>query len=256
MKKLTLLTASLLLMPGPSFGFGGKNMKVTEITGVTEAQVNKTAEGDKAWVMVRGKAAELFFKMMKNQPAEKEKSQELAALAGKNTTEWNSAGKQVSCSKLENTKKKTTDYACAFELNIKGEVVAGTEPFSPAIFNLARTETKSHMFKKKNAGRAIASVGSQATYDKASAYVMYDKPEDKRHSENAMVVIRGNVAKEIIAFLQDGKNAQAFQMKGISGVKGAEISCVNATESEKERCAIVVSLADGSVSTNKNPLFR
>lgn len=252
------ITASLLLLvPAASFGFGSKTIKVTEITGVTEAQVAKAPDGGKALVMVRGKAAELFYKMMKNKATEQTGSEALSSLPDKNTTHWTMVGKQVSCSKLENTKKKRTDFACAFEVSPKGEIVAGVEPYSPNVFNLAKTATPAPIkFKKSDAGRALASVTPHPVYEKASAYVMYDKPENKRRAEDAMVVIRGKAAKEIMAFLQEGKSAKEFQMHGINGVKGDEISCVDATDKEKERCALVVSLENGAVSTKKNPLFR
>lgn len=248
---------SLILAVPESHGFGSKKLNVSSLKGVTETQVAKGEE--RASILVRGKAAELIFRMMKESQAEQADS-EVAHAAGKGSSHWVAKGKQISCSRVE--KKNQHDYACAFELDREGSVMAGIEPYSPAVFNLAKTNTGSKLFKNaKKEGRSLASVGPAAAgpakYSKGAAYIMYDKPEKKRDSENALIVFRGASASEIMGFLNEAKDANTFALAGgTKGVKGREIACVEKTEQEPARCSLVVSFHDGSISRSKNPLFR
>jgi hypothetical protein len=69
-------------------------------------------------------------------------------------------------------------------------------------------------------------------------------------------VFKGAAAAEIMGFLTEARGYREFVLAGAKGVRGKEISCLGAKGAEPERCAIVLSLARGSVSTFKNPLFK
>jgi hypothetical protein len=84
---------------------------------------------------------------------------------------------------------------------------------------------------------------------------MYDKDEKAKDGKNAMIVFKDDVAKKFIEVLGASKDSKEFKRNGVKGWKGKEIACVEASVSSPERCAIVVSLESGSVSTAKNPLF-
>lgn len=233
------------------YGFGKKKMNTTEIKGTTETQIAKDVSGTKVHVMVRGKAAELLFKMIRETKTELDISEALAMLDG--AKQWTVNGKQITCSKIE--KKKKEDYACSFDLADGGEAFAGMDPFTPSVFQLAKTSTPAKFFKNKKPGRSVAS-SSPVVYSKANAYVVYDKTTKKTGSQDAMIVVRGDSAREIMGFLSGGKNQPtSFKLGGAKGWKGKDIACVEAVNGEPERCALVVSLIDGSVSTSKNPLF-
>lgn len=252
---VSVITLSMLLAAGNSYGFGARKMQVSELKGVTESQVAKN-EG-KASVMVRGKAAELVFRMMKQQQEEQTDTDALKWVGTKNGAHWLVKGKQVSCSKVSNQKTKQDDFACAFEFDDQGNVAAGGEAFSPAVFNLAKTETGSKLFSKKKAkGRGLASVATDTTYSKGQAYLVYDEPGKARQSENALIVFRGDSAREILGLLENGKGNREAKWGEGKGWKGNEIACVGATGHEPERCAMVVSFKDGSVTKRGNPLFR
>lgn len=237
-----------LFVTADVYGFGKKKMNTTEIKGTTETQIAKDSLGTKVHVMVRGKAAELLFKMIREQKTELDVSEALAMLNG--AKEWTVTGKQITCSKIEKSKKE--DYACSFDLASGGTAMAGMDPFTPSVFHLAKTATPVKFFKDKKMNRAIASASS-VTYSKANAYVVYEKSSKKTGSQDAMIVLRGDSAKEIMAFLQN--DGTAFSIGGAHGFKGKDIACVGAVNGEPERCALVVSLVDGSISTSKNPLF-
>ena len=247
---LSLLVLGLAVGAGDAHAFGKKHMSVSELTGATEAQVAKHAEYKKQLtVMVRGKAAELLFKMIREKRTEQLGSQALDRVAGI-ATHWTVHGKQVTCSRIATHKNAKQDYACAFELSDEGKVMAGTEPYTPSVFNLALTKNKSKLFKVE---RGLASANPVA-FDKASAYVMYDRPGQKRASEDTLIVFRGQAAASIRGFLADQKLRQ-FTLGGAKGRRGKDISCVEARAGESDRCALVFSLDDGSISTLKNPLL-
>lgn len=246
------VVATIFVNATDVYGFGKKKMNTSEIKGTTETQIAKDETGTKVHVMVRGKAAELFFKMIKEKHVEQNDTAALAML--KDAKHWTVNGKQITCSKVEKNNKE--DFACAFDLADAGEAVAGVEPFTPSMFQLAKTSTPVKFFKNsKKEGRALASSTSPAVYSQANAYVVYEKSEKKTGSQDAMIVVRGDSAKEIIWFLTANKDSKAFKMGGAKGVKGKDIACVESVNGEPERCALVVSLLDGSVSTSKNPLF-
>jgi hypothetical protein len=234
--------------------FGHKKMNLTEVKGVTETQVVKGTDTAKLSVMVRGKGAELLFRTLKEKRTEEVGSAALELIGNVNNTHWTVHGKQVACSRIQNAKnKKKEDYACAFELDKSGEVAATVEPFSPNLFNLVRTKTQAHLFPKKK-GRGLASTVSPHP---TSAFAMYDAPKFSRDKvEDTLFVFNGPTATEIMNFLAENKSG-TFEFGGANGVKGKEISCVAGRKAgEQDRCALVVSLSDGSVSTRKNPLFR
>jgi hypothetical protein len=230
-----------------------KKMHVAELKGVTESQVNMN-EG-KASILVRGKAAELVFRMMKEEQKEVADSEALKLTAAKGATHHTIKGKQVSCSKIENPKKKQADYACAFDLKGDGTVWAANEAFNPSTFNLARTETGSKLFKKKP-GRGLASATPTAAYSAGQAFLVYDEPGKQRNSENALIVFRGDSAREILGVLQNHSSTSSATWGDAKGRKGSDIACVGATTKEPERCAMVVTFRDGSVTRSGNPLFR
>lgn len=249
---LSLLCMSFILSPTESYGFGKKKMQVSELKGVTETQVALN-EG-KASVLVRGKAAELIFRMMKEKQEEQTDTDALKTVGGKNSAQLTVKGKQVTCSKI--SKKDASDYACAFELDQNGSLSAANEAFAPATFNLARTETGSKLFKKKK-NRSLASVAPAAAFNKGQAYLVYDEPGQARSSENAMIVFRGEPAKGILGLLEsEGAQTKDAHWGDAHGRKGNDIACVGATGSEPERCAMVVTFRDGSVTHSGNPLFR
>lgn len=235
-----------------AFAMARKKMHVAELKGVTESQVNM-AEGH-ASVLVRGKAAELVFRMMKEEQKEVADSAALKLTAAKGATHHTIKGKQVSCSKIENPKKKQADYACAFDLKGDGTVWAADEAFNPGTFNLARTETGSKLFKKQ--GRGLASAAPTATYSAGQAFLVYDEPGKQRKSENALIVFRGDSAREILGVLQNHSSTSSASWGDAKGRKGNDIACVGATTKEPERCAMVVTFRDGSVTRSGNPLFR
>jgi hypothetical protein len=255
MRSSMVYTVCLMAVAATAHGFGGKKLNATEVTGVTETQLVKEATGEKLSVMLRGRGAELLFKTIQEKRAEKLGSDALEWIGNLNNSHWTVEGDQVTCSRIQNAKSKKEDYACAFELKPDGKVAAGLEPFTPAIFNLAKTKTQAKLFQKKAPGRGLASASAPVPHQ-AKAYVLYDDPKKKKESENAMFVFRGWAATEIMGFLTEGKEQREFIIAGAKGIKGREISCVKATNGEPDRCAIVVSLKDGSVSTSKNPLFR
>lgn len=246
-----LFLAALMADLGTAHAFGKKAMNVSELTGNTEAQVVKAA-GTEAQlkVMVRGKAAELLFKTLKERREERVGSDALAKVAKAKASHWTVHGRQVTCSRISGGKKQGDDYACAFDLSRDGSLQARTEPFTPGVFNLALTKGSTKLFRKE---RGLASAQPVA-FDKISAYVMYGKEKQKTASEEALLVFRGQAAAEIHGFLKEHK-LRTFTMGAAEGRRGREISCVQATASQTERCALVVSLESGEVSTTKNPLF-
>jgi hypothetical protein len=248
---------SLFLASQAAFGMGHKRMNVTEIKGVTESQLSKSEDSKSLSVMVRGKAAELLYRTLDEKKVQQTGTPALVLLKNKNTTHWTVKGKQVSCSRIQKKNAKFDDYACAFELDRKGEVAGKVEPFTPTLFNLVKTKTQAKLFPQgKPAGRGLASAGQPMPYQ-AAAYVMFDKGEKaKREYEDTLIVFKGAAAAQIMGFLTEAKGYREFVLAGAKGVKGKEISCLSAKGAEPERCAIVLSLASGSVSTLKNPLFR
>lgn len=256
----SLCVLSLLALSQTAHGMGHKRMAVTEIKGVTESQVAKSPDNKVLSVMVRGKAAELLYRTLDRKKVEQLSSPALALVGEVNNSHWTVHGKQVSCSRIKKKGAKFDDYACAFEIDPKGEVAASTEPFSPSLFNLAKTKTQAKLFPQKKAGRGLASAISPAPHS-ATAYVMYDKDEEKkgkakRDYEDALIVFKGPAAVEIMGFLSEANKYKEYMLGGAKGLKGKEISCLSAKGGEPERCALVVSLESGSISTQKNPLFR
>ncbi len=249
----TLTIATAAITPMDAFAMAKRKLHVAELKGVTESQVNK-AEG-MASVFVRGKAAELVFRMMQEDKEQVTDSEALKLTVAKGTTHHTIRGKQVSCSKIENPKKKQTDYACAFDLKSDGSALAAKEAFNPESFNLARTKTGSKLFKKQ--GRGLASVAAPAaTYSAGQAYLVYDEPGKQRESKDALIVFRGDSAREIMGLLESDISNRAATWGEAKGKKGEDIACVSATASEPERCALVVTFRDGSVTRSGNPLFR
>lgn len=246
---------SILFTSTDGHAMGRKKLNVAELKGVTESQVSK-ADG-KATVMVRGKAAELVYRMMKEVKSEQLVSEALKMASAKGVKHMSVKGRQVSCSKMSNPKRKQDDYACSFEIKDDGTVWAGGEAFNPVAFNLARTETGSKIFKKAQA-RGLASVtpAPAATYSTGQVYLVYDEPGKQSKSENALIVFRGESAKELMGLLETNIENRAAKWGESKGKKGADIACVNATSKEPERCAMVVSFRDGSVTRSGNPLFR
>lgn len=234
-----------------------KKLHVEQLKGVTETQVNSELnKGDgMAAIMVRGKAAELVFRMIKEEKHEQAESDAMKMASAKGVTHTMVKGRQVTCSKVSNPKRKQDDYACAFNIKHDGTVWAGGEAFNPTAFNLARTETGSKLFKKAQ-NRGLASVAVPATYSPSQAFLVFDEPGKARNSENALIVFRGDSAKEILTLLETNIENKAASWNGSKGRKGADIACVNATGKEPERCAMVVSFRDGSVTRTGNPLFR
>lgn len=255
MRSSFLYSAVLMSVALTAHGFGGKKLNATEVTGVTETQLAKDAEGKKLSVMLRGRGAELLFKTIQEKRSEKLGSDALEWIGNLNNSHWTVEGDQVTCSRIQNQKNKKEDYACAFELKPDGKVAAGSEPFTPTLFNLVKTKTQAKLFQKKAAGRGLASASAPVPHV-AKAYVLYADAKKKKESEDAMFVFRGYAATEIMGFLTESPEKREFVIAGAKGIKGREISCVKATNGEPDRCALVVSLKDGSVSTRKNPLFK
>lgn len=243
----------LALFAVDAHAFGGK-VKVTEFKGVTESQVAWSPDARKATVMVRGKAAEMVFLMMQEKRTEHLGSDALALAKNMTNHHWTVSGKQVNCSKIVNEKGTKADFACAFEMDETGDVRAGVEPFNPSIFNLARTSVPVKFFKKGDTTRGLASA-TDATYGKSQAYVVYDKGEKAKEGKHALIVFKDNVARKFIEILGTSKETKEFHKNGAKGWKGREIACVEAFQGNPERCALVVHMEDGSISTSKNPLF-
>lgn len=250
---LTAFVMASLFIGSDGYAMGRKKMHVSELKGVTESQV--APSDDKAIVMVRGKAAELVFRMMKKEQSIHTESEAQKLSVAKNPAHVTVTGKQVSCSKISSVKNKQADYACAFEVLKDGSVSAVVEAFNPAAFNLARTETGSKFFKKAK-GRGLASVAPTATYSTGKAFLVYDKPGKHRDSENTLIVFRGESAKELMGLLEKSSQNRTASWGGSKGRKGDDIACVSATEKEPDRCALVVSFRDGSVTRTGNPLFQ
>jgi hypothetical protein len=248
---LALAAFGLLVHAETSWGFAKKPMQITELKGVTETQV---ASGEnKASVMVRGKAAELLFKVMKEKQEEQTDTEALKWIGSKDGAEWTVKGKQITCSKI--AKKTAEDYACAFEIDQTGSLAAANDVYVPDTFNLTRTATGSKVFKSKK-NRAIASVAPLAAYSKGLAYLVYDEPGQAKKSENAMIVFKGDSAKELLGLLQTGPGNKDAHWGDATGRKGQDIACVGASKGQPDRCAVVVSFKDGSVTHSGNPLFR
>jgi hypothetical protein len=243
----TLLVLSAFLVTQMAYGFGSKKMNFVEVSGKSEAQV---VQGENLNLMIRGRAAELFFKMSQGAVAKLD-SEALPAMKAKAKSHWAWTGKQIACSKVTDEKQKKDEYACGFTMAAKGNM-SGLEPFSPAVFNLAQTNEKSTLFKKAK-GRGLASAPA---FDKATAFVMFDKPGEKMNSKEVMVVIRGKAANQIIDQLAASPDVKKFQKGPVQGVRGDDIACVYANGNETERCSFVVSMDDGSVKNSHNPLFH
>jgi hypothetical protein len=252
MTKSILVVSSIafLFSAGNGHAMGGKKMQISELKGVTETQV-ALAEG-KANVMVRGKAAELLFKVMKQKQEEQTDTDALKWIGAKDGAEWTVKGKQITCSKI--ARKKAADYACAFDLDKSGNLAAAGQAFDVNAFNLSRTATASKLFQKKK-NRAIASVAPLASYNKGRAYLVYDEPGKQRASEEAMIVFRGDPAKDILGLLEQTSNQPASWGEA-KGRKGQDIACVDAVGKEPARCAVVVSFKDGTITHRGNPLYR
>jgi len=84
---------------------------------------------------------------------------------------------------------------------------------------------------------------------------MYDKGESAKDAKDVMVVFKADVAKKLMGVIANGPGVNAFTKNGNKGWKGRDLACVEAVGSTQERCALVISLEDGSVSKRKNPLF-
>lgn len=249
---LSVSCLTLLFAANTSYGFGSKPMQVSELKGVTEAQVS-VADG-KANVLVRGKSAELLFKVIKQKQEEQTDTDALKWVGSADSTETTVRGKQITCSKV--TKKDAADYACAFVVDSTGTLSSADETYNVSAFNLARTETGSKVFKKKK-DRSIASVAPTASFDKGAGYVLYDKPGNQRNAEQSMIVFRGDTAKDILGLLESNdKDTKESTWGAVKGRKGQDIACVGATDKEPARCAVVVSFEDGSVTSKGNPLFQ
>ena len=81
-----------ILITSNSYGFGRKKMQLSELKGVTETQVAK--QTGKAMIMVRGKAAELIFRMMKREREERTDSEALKWIGSKSGSEMIVKGRQ------------------------------------------------------------------------------------------------------------------------------------------------------------------
>jgi len=251
-----LLAVFLMVSSQSAFGFSQKKMDLREVKGVTETQVAPSVEGNKMSLMVRGKGAEFLFRSLKEKRQEKVDSKALEIVGALDNTHWTVEGRQVTCSRIHNKKSKKEDYACAFDLQGDGKLVASAEPFTPTVFNLAKTKTDVKFFKKKAAARGLASASPAGPQD-LKAYAMYEgRKNEKPEFKDTMFVFRGAAATQIMDFLQRNAGGEGFSLAGAKGYKGREISCVESTAAEPARCAIVVSLAEGFISTRKNPLFR
>lgn len=253
-KAAFLLTTALLFSGESAHAFGKKSFQSTELTGVTESQITHAPDSGKISVMVRGRVAELLFRMIKGEKKEHLGSDALALTKNMTNTHWTVSGKQVTCSKITTKSQAKADYACAFDLSNDGAVVAGVEPFNPALFNLARTNVPDRFFQKGAKTRGLASNGA-SLYEQSAAYVVYDKGEKAKQAKEAMVVFKGSVAKKLVEVMGQGKDVKPFTMKGAKGWKGRDLACVEAVGASQERCALVLSLEDGAVSKKKNPLF-
>jgi hypothetical protein len=270
MRHSILIVLAVFAFSSTAHGFGHKKMNVTELKGVTETQLVRSGNEKKLSVMIRGKGAELLYRTLKERRSEHVESAALDMIGTLNNTHWTVHGKQVSCSRIQakNYKGKNkaagVDYACAFELDTLGLVTASVEPFNPSLFNMVNTKTYARLFPaakhQPSRGRSLASTSPVPVPYGASAYLMHELRADgttaKRDFQDTMVVFRGPAAAEIMSFLAQGKRHREFTLAGAKGVRGREISCVQATGSEPDRCALVFSLKSGSVSTWKNPLFR
>jgi hypothetical protein len=256
MKTVTtsLVATALLFTAADSFGFGQKKMHVSELKGVTETQVSQ--KDGKATIMVRGKAAELIFRTMQKRQEEQTDTAALALLGSKDGAEVSVHGRQVTCSKI--SKKKAVDYACAFDLEKGGNVAAARDVYDPTKFNLARTETGSKVFKKMKS-RGLASVAApETTFNKGQAYLVYDSLGNARAAESALIVIRGAAAKDVLTLLQNDidRDIRDAHWGEATGRRGRDIACVGKMNKEPERCAMVVTFSNGSISRTGNTLFK
>lgn len=247
---LALTSLALFFTAETSFGFAKKPMQISELKGVTETQV--LAGTWKANVLVRGKAAELLFKTMKEKQEEQTDTEALKLIGSADGTQWTVRGKRITCSKI--ARKNAADYACAFDLDQTGSLAAADDVFSPNTFNLAHTETGSKLFKKKS-NRSLASVGPLASYNKGLAYLVYNEPGKARNSEAALIVFRGEPAKEILGLLQNNPDNKFTHWGKANGRRGQDIACVEAFGKEPERCAVGVTFRDGATTRDGNPLF-
>lgn len=253
---LFVSTVTLAFVAPNSYGFGGKPMRLTDIKGTTETQVAKSMESERVEVMIRGQAAKLLFSTMREEAPQEVSTEALKLVKAKYASHWFVKGKQISCSRIAAEKGKKEDYACSFAIDNKGEVALGVEPFHSGTFNLARTETGLR-FKNQKGGRGLASISkAPVAFDKANAYLMHK--EKVRESEEVMVLFRGTAAKELISFLDRPENqkVKSYFWGKTKGVRGREIACVHATAKEPERCALVVSMNDGSIDRSANPLMK
>lgn len=255
MIRTVTILAILLLPANNAFAFASKNLKVAELNQVTESQVTWTEEERKAHVMVRGRGAELLYRMIKEERKENLESDALTFAGRASSGHWSVKGQQVICSKMDNKKKTKSDYACAFSIDEGGSVNAGVEPFDPVLFNLAKTNTSIKLFKgKQRTGRALASA-SPTIYGKSAAYVLYGKSEVPKEGKDTMIVFKDAVARKLLEVLRSSPNSEPFVKNGTKGLRGNEFSCVEAANGDAERCAVVFSLTDGGVSKRKNPLL-
>jgi hypothetical protein len=255
-----LFLTILLGLSENAHAFGQKKMSLAEVKGVTETQLKRSADATKLSVMIRGKGAEFLFRTLQEKRTEKTGSAALELAGNVNNKHWAVNGKQVSCSRIQNGKNKKEDYACVFEIDGGGYVAAAEEAFNPSLFNLVKTKTQSKVFagvKQKKGGRGLASAVPVAVPHVASAYAMYEPSANKRKSSDTLFVFKGKAAAEIMGFLAENRASVEFRKGGANGLRGQEISCVaGKKDGESDRCALVVSLADGAVSTSANPLFH
>jgi hypothetical protein len=249
-------SVAALLLTNQAFAFGSKPLNLAEVKAPSETQI-VTAENGSLSVLLRGGVAEVIYEAMNADEAEAKDSDAVKYIGNAELSHYKLQGKQVTCSRIV-TKDKKADYACAFDLANTGGVVAGAEPFRPQTFNLASAHTANNFFAKKAAGgRMIASVAAPAAAAQpAKSYVMYGEEADRRAPKEVLVVFKGEAAGQMLDYLNDGKHAELFEKGGVKGLRGKEISCVEATAKEKDRCALVINVAEGTVDTDKNPLFQ
>lgn len=246
-----LFAAALLFVSHEqAHAFGQKKMNLSEVKGGTESQLIQAPDSAKLSVVVHGKGAEFLFRTLKKTRTGKYAPSGQDLVSGTNAR-WTVVGRQVTCTRIQ--KAKNESYACAFQLDKKGAVAGDFEPLSPVAFNFDKNSAKVAI--KKKGGRGLASASAPVSHP-TSTYAMYENGSEKSRSEDTLFVFHGPVATEMIGFLTM-HDSDSFFLAGASGVRGKEVSCVAAKKpGDSDRCALVVSMNDGSISTRKNPLFQ
>ncbi|MCO5141656.1 MAG: hypothetical protein M9962_01040 [Oligoflexia bacterium] len=251
-KVLGFFVLSLLVMPSLTYGFGGKPKHFSKIKGTSEVQVKTDQETGMIKVFLRGKAAETTYYKLDVKEKVKSDSAALKLTKSRNLIYWVKDGKQLSCAKIQEIKGELKDFACEFSIDVPKGNIAKAEPFTNGDFNYGQTKTAAKFFKRTG-GRSLASANH--SYGVVSSFLISEKKKDWKEKSDNLIVIKGVPAQSLMGFIKEQKSTKVKEQKNGRIQQSKYIGCVEHNGAEAERCAFVISMKDGAISRDKNPLL-